>query len=688
VLFAATPRSLQLTQSSATARFARTPTERAAGASKPTSSLRTMSRNPETEQAIASALQQSAARRGRHDSYHYSDDDSDACSVQSYGSVGYGGDCENMSEVLRKCASQDWSERKEGLINLQVALKADTPLTRSEIKRATEIFTRMFSDPHVKVLSLFLEVLAEFVELYRDALQDWAGLLLTKLIQKTGAENLLNSGLTKVNKCLDIVRDVFPVDQQFSILMRFISDQTQTKSLKVKLSVLKYLLSIITDLQPMEFCNTAETRQAVQIILSWSQDKTADIRKLSYAVLTSLFDLNTSEFNALQGILPKNYQDLCNKILLEYVNNYQSNDPSTVLSNIGNNPMSPPSSLNLSNSLGRRDRKSSASSARSIVSPKSPKSKDEVLTSLKKTTAEIAKYTFDTAGEGYDSGIPSMPNSNLDLNAPDVPDAKARQAMTPSQPAYNPNHYQADDDDEEFLRNEEEIMEEDEKLVESLLQELSHHNTRVEQRKNALISLTKLIKEGNQVVWEEHFRTCLLMLFETMGDREHVIRTLALRVLREFLKHQQHRFQPFAEITILKTLEAHKDPSKEVVRAAEELTLSVLQAIPHKHCLQVLCPVISAGEFPVNQTAIKMVTKIVEDSTAEVVAQHLDAVCSSLIVAYQHQESSVRKDSVYGLVAVHQKVAPNALDEYTRTLSPGKLKLLKLYIMRASENKS
>ena len=165
-----------------------------------------------------------------------------------------------------------------------------------------------------------------------------------------------------------------------------------------------------------------------------------------------------------------------------------------------------------------------------------------------------------------------MPNSNVDLHGD----------LGSNNRIYNPSHYQDEDlvhqgtpdflidkeneidDDEDFLRNEAEIMQEDEKLVECILQELSHHNSRVEQRKSALISLTKLIKEGNPVVWEEHFKMCLMMLFETMGDKEPVIRALVLRVLREFLKHQHHRFQQYAEITILKTLEAHRDSQKDV----------------------------------------------------------------------------------------------------------------------------
>ncbi|XP_063716425.1 CLIP-associating protein 2-like isoform X3 [Symsagittifera roscoffensis] len=844
-------------------------------------SMRMLSDTPEARKAIEHALltnNSPGSHRGgggrspysvsggrvRHESFGnaLSDDDSDRCSLQSYDSR-FEGSFENMGEVLDKCAAQNWSDRKEGLLALQQALRSrQCQLNRAEIKKACDVFTRMFGDPHVKVLSLLLEVLADFVLTYFEALNDWLSVLLPKLLQKTGAENLLNSGLMKVNRCLEIVRSNFSLDLQFLILMKYIADQTQTKSLKVKLALLKYLLSVIDELTPHEFVNSADTRQALQLVLTWSTDKNNEIRRNAVAVVTSLFDLNTSEFNALQNALPKKeLQHLANNILHQYVNNFDNNNHNSSFSgtaagganssfssstNLGpaiqqntlsphlltysptsagnysadssysthsNNyvlrsPLSqqqPPNSLNLSSAssvqrrgvlgstggsnsninspslLNRtgpaaftqpRERKSSTSSNKSAsgivggssgsgfnvasagglssarrppstaggvggagddeglsyqfhhqqqqgVSPLTPNSQQAL---LHKTTADIHKYFGDSgrSAEGYDSGIPSMPNSNVDLHGD----------LGSNNRIYDPNHYadksgilespdfiakrtfDLEDDVDEYLcdnNNTSEVVEgdgdigkttsvtskidmqqqqEDEKLVEAILQELSHHNSRIEQRKSALISLTKLIKEGNSVVWEEHFKMCLMMLFETMSDKEPSIRALVLRVLKEFLKYQQHRFQKYSEITILKTLDAHKDSHKDVVRASEELTYSVVNAIEHTRCLQVLCPVVSAGDFPINQTAVKMLTKIIEDSPPEEVETFVEQVCPALMKAYEHQESSVRKDSVYGLVAVHQKVGQAMLDQYTNQLSHGKLKLLRLYISRASSGNS
>lgn len=127
-------------------------------------------------------------------------------------------------------------------------------------------------------------------------------------------------------------------------------------------------------------------------------------------------------------------------------------------------------------------------------------------------------------------------------------------------------------------------------MVADLLKELSNHNERPEERKGALVELLKVTREDNLAVWDEHFKTFLLLLLETLGDKDvgplcprwpvllggigalmlplcpaqHTIRALALRVLKEILKNQPARFKNYAELTIMKTLEAHKDSHKEV----------------------------------------------------------------------------------------------------------------------------
>lgn len=82
----------------------------------------------------AVSVQQKKPVRRRYESYGmYSDDDansdaSSACSERSYSSRNgsiptYMRQTEDVAEVLNRCASTNWSERKEGLLGLQNLLK-------------------------------------------------------------------------------------------------------------------------------------------------------------------------------------------------------------------------------------------------------------------------------------------------------------------------------------------------------------------------------------------------------------------------------------------------------------------------------------------------------------------------------------------------------------------------------------
>lgn len=219
-------------------------------------------------------------------------------------------------------------------------------------------------------------------------------------------------------------------------------------------------------------------------------------------------------------------------------------------------------------------------------------------------------------------------------------------------------------------------------LVAELLKELSNHNERVEERKIALYELMKLTQEESFSVWDEHFKTILLLLLETLGDKEPTIRALALKVLREILRHQPARFKNYAELTVMKTLEAHKDPHKEVVRAAEEAASVLATSISPEQCIKVLCPIIQTADYPINLAAIKMQTKVIERVSKETLNLLLPEIMPGLIQGYDNSESSVRKACVFCLVAVHAVIG-DELKPHLSQLTGSKMKLLNLYIKRA-----
>ncbi|KAG1937702.1 hypothetical protein F2P79_018132 [Pimephales promelas] len=766
--------------------------------------MRVLNTGTEVEAAVADALLLGDSRNKRKPvrRRYESDDDansdaSSACSERSYSSRNGGiphylRQTEDVAEVLNHCASSNWSERKEGLLGLQNLLKSQRILSRVELKRLCEIFTRMFADPHSKrVFSMFLETLVDFITVHREDLQDWLFVLLTQLLKKMGAD-LLGSVQAKVQKALDITRESFPFDQQFNILMRFIVDQTQTPNLKVKVAILKYIESLARHMDPADFVNSSETRLAVSRIITWTTEpKSSDVRKTLHnwayeelsgrpsttallpgeghleerckqaaqIVLISLFELNTPEFTMLLGALPKTFQDGATKLLHNHLKNSSNTSSVSSPSNtMGRTPPRHPTSrtspltsptncshggLSPSRLWGwsvdgllkhpspsppppppppSHSSIPAGPSLRAFRCALSPSmleydtenmNSDEIFSSLRGVTEAIQSFSYrsqedlnepirrdgkkdDATGkegaspgsdarmglEVVEGGRTALDNKTSLLNTPSprsfaVPRSRefAPYGYGDTITAYDKSALKEavfDDDVEQFR----------DYLVADLLKELSNHNERVEERKGALIELLKIAREDSLAVWDEHFKTILLLLLETLGDKDHTIRALALRVLKEILRNQPARFKNYAELTIMKTLEAHKDSHKEVVRAAEEAASTLASSIHPEQCIKVLCPIVQTADYPINLAAIKMQSKVVERIAKESLHQLLPDIIPGLLQGYDNTESSVRKASVFCLVAIYSVIGEE-LKPHLAQLTGSKMKLLNLYIKRA-----
>ncbi|XP_034466576.1 CLIP-associating protein 1-like isoform X18 [Hippoglossus hippoglossus] len=802
--------------------------------------MRILNTGTEVEAAVADALllgdsrsKRRPVRRRFESPGMYSDDDansdaSSACSERSYssrnGGVGphYLRQTEDVAEVLNHCASANWSERKEGLLGLQNLLKSQRMLSRVELKRLCEIFTRMFADPHSKrVFSMFLETLVDFIVLHRDDLQDWLFVLLTQLLKKMGAD-LLGSVQAKVQKALDITRESFPYEQQFNILMRFIVDQTQTPNLKVKVAILRYIEALARQMDPSDFVNSSETRLAVSRIITWTTEpKSSDVRKTLHnwageefsgrpstvaslpgegnleerckqaaqVVLIALFELNTPEFTMLLGALPKTFQDGTTKLLHNHLRNASAHSgivmaspsnsmgrppprqpgsrssPLTSPTNCSHGGLSPsrlwgwsadglskfPPPPFPSSPLPPPAAHSSLQAMRRAYSPSMLEydsenlNSEEIYSSLRGVTEAIQNFSFRSqedlmeplrrdgkrdgtsgfgassdsdprlGGDPVEGGRTALDNKTSVLNTP-----SPRSFAGPRFRDYNPYNYTDGistldkaalkealyEDAVEQLRDgrRQECVEnkiqnpkpfpagpaEQLELVGELLKELSQGQAGErgpEERRHTLLELLKVAREDSLVVWDEHFKTMLLLLLETLGDKDHTIRALALRVLKEILRNQAPRFKNYAELTIMKTLEAHKDSHKEVVRAAEEAASTLAGSIPPEQCIKVLCPIVQTADYPINLAAIKMQTRAIERITKEPLHQLLPDIIPGLLQGYDNTESSVRKASVFCLVSIYSVIGEE-LKPYLAQLTGSKMKLLNLYIKRAQTTTS
>ncbi|XP_067686714.1 CLIP-associating protein 1-like isoform X17 [Haliotis asinina] len=662
----------------------------------------------DVEDALFDALQRGPAKK-RFDMYDSDDNASETssvCSERSYNSYS-GRTSEDMQEIIAQLGSGSYTERKEGLISLQHLLRMNRYLSRVELKKVTEIFTRMFHDPHSKVFSIFLDTLVELIGLHCRDLLDWLYILLTRLLNKTGAD-MLGSVYAKLQKALDTVRENFPSDHQFNTITKFIIDSTQSPNLKVKIAMLHYLNSLIIHMASSDFVNTMDVRLAVSRIITWTTEpKNTEVRKAAQLVLIGLFNLNAPEFSLMLSALPKAFQDGATKILHNHIRT--TSEPMDVLSprnaaSPGQQRSRPPSR----SSIGHPDEFETEN-----LNP------EDIYNSIKKTSADIQNLSINSKLDHYDdikkkreftsqdSGIQDLRN-----DSPDAVDGGKRALH------YNPSHYQEEvrnrnamngynnklalaeavyDGENDFFNKAPwhtfllgspsyGSSPDQGELISEILNELSNHNERNSERQKAMITLMEITRDDQFGLWDEHFKTILLILLETLGDNDSQIRALAIKVLREILKKQPDRFKDYSELTILRILEAHKDPAKEVVLSAEACADTLSTAIPAEQCMRILNQIVQTAHYPVILAGIKMQTKVVERLDKEILERMLADVVPGLLRGYDAQESMVRKASVFCLVAIHLGVG-EVLRPYLQELSGSKMKLLNLYIKKAQAQK-
>ncbi|KRY21969.1 CLIP-associating protein 1-B [Trichinella patagoniensis] len=528
----------------------------------------------------------------------------------------------SMMDVLRSCSSTVWIERKEGLLCLQSFFRSGGRLTAGELKKACDLFARLFVDPHHKMFTVFLDTVIEFLQAHGSDIQDWLFVLLCRLLSKQSNE-LLPSVQSKLLKTMDVVRAVFPVEAQFQALTRYLVDPTQTPNVKMKLNVLNYLNALIYSMQSSHLTDTADMRMAISRIVQWTgEPKSTEVRRTAQATLLALFSLNTAMFSQILSSFSKAYQDTVSRILHTHVRHFP--DLSTLCIH------------------------DSAEQSSKVIERNS-----DVQDSLRRTSEEIMRYPFSsdckTTGSNGSTVMDSVDN-------------------------YFKNGSAGQGGRLELLSNGVNTDEErQEEIIGQILTELSNHNARNVERKKALSTLKHVSRDGSFTLWEENFKTILLILLETLGDDDPDIRAAALPVLKEICTRQPQRFQDYAELTILKLLDAHKDPERKVTRAAEDCATVLALHLAPLVCLRVLTPVILNDQGPALLAAIKMTTKVIEQMDTDELLRILKELVPGIIMGFENPtDSSVRKASVLCLVAVHKKVGFEVLEPFLEPLNSSK----------------
>ncbi|RTG86170.1 CLIP-associating protein 1/2, partial [Schistosoma bovis] len=555
--------------------------------------------------------------------------------------------------------------------------------------RSVPGYRRQSSSKVTSVVSLFMDTLQFFIKEYNPLLRDWLYTLLIRLLYRQSHE-ALSSHQKAIQETLFVLRSHFPLNSQFSSCCHFIMDNAHTPNFRVKTCLLEYMKDLILMMSPDLIANPSnEVINAIGKIISWSAEpKSADVRRMASRVVIKLFDLNSTSFSNLLQSLPRGVQDRAHEVLKTYqktatggglinLTDTNHNSPSWKSSSADQDHMifSPPSSGRYGSISGpyyssQRSHNSTGSDSGRV----SPESMNRI---IRETTDGLQSLSVGASGGGIPtsaitsptrrvSADPSFttndytyatngntgvlrtvqPNNFLNsqptsLQPPNIIPSNVNQCYASSQGTTASNDPTLQSTyglrTNKALLNTlinydpgDEMPPED--IMSEILQELSNHNERYEQRKTCMLKLIKLLRDGVISNWDEYFKPTLLILLETLGDDGHETRALALRVLQELVRAKPELFHDFAYLFVIKVLEACRDSEKSVIRAAEDCANTVAQNLPQELCLNVLTPLINDSQLHINLPAIKMQMQVIQNSSPELVHEFINALIPGLVI--------------------------------------------------------
>ncbi|XP_059614672.1 CLIP-associating protein isoform X2 [Phlebotomus argentipes] len=678
---------------------------------------------------------------------------SSVCSDRSFGNFRRGGDTyswsgsrsrldgyrsalEDIDDIIQYCASTQWTERRDGLVSLTQYLAEGKVLNQQQLQCMLDLFRKMFMDTQTKVYALFLDALNEVILAHANDLHDWLFILLTRLFLKLGTD-LLGSMQTKIWKTLDLVYEYFPGDLQIQSVFRILVDSAQTQNTKSRVATLKFLTNLAqTYCQPEHFSIQRPAEAAVIKIVQASQDKKSmELRNQARHCLFALYKCNPQNMTSLLQVLPKEHSDGV-KVIIQQNLRKGTDSPSSPLSCTSPKPqLSPSGPYSLQNNSSPRSRQSS-------VETSDPMNSEEVYKSLKKTTAEIQNYSFesklDRDANSKDSGISQMGggdhvtavqmteqylqtrtaspgtlgltqgatnglNGHFSLGEKDdsCNGSKTQSATTTESntPENTVRIDTTDCHDRSITKADITFDENGEIIIEKTLREsdivkaavLLNMDTPQTTVAQILSNLSACITYGNCQLPILHFKGIMKMLLNLLQSSNVIVLKSAIRALCKVVRSESMKpcWIQFLELILLKIIDSYRT-NRDVVSLIENSIPKIAAVLPLDLSINILNPVIATGEFPTNLCAVKILTELASKQGKNLTEHHLDVLMPNIALLTDDSQSMVRKAAVFCIVKLYIVMGEEKVKPKFSMLTGSKVRLLNVYInkFKSSQEKT
>uniref|UniRef100_A0AAG5D9Q0 TOG domain-containing protein n=1 Tax=Anopheles atroparvus TaxID=41427 RepID=A0AAG5D9Q0_ANOAO len=647
---------------------------------------------------------------------------------------------DDIETIIQLCASSHWSERKDGLVNLTQYLSEGKMLTFQQLQCVLDLFRKMFMDPHIKVYALFLDTVNELILSHSTDLHDWLFILLTRLFNKLGTD-LLGSMHGKIWKTLQLIYEYFPADLQLQCVFRILVDSVQTPNVKTRQATLKFLAQLATG-----YCTASQfvvhpqnvqvVNHAIQKIIQTSLDqKSIELKSQARLCIVALYNCNPSQMTMTLANLPKQYQDTAKAYIQHNMRRSASgNDsPSSPLSSSSPKPLLSPQQgpYSLQNIASPRSRQASVDVAAEAMNT------EEVYKNLRKTTAEIQNYSFesklDRDTNSKDSGISQMgethmmqsvtvldggggvygglPSNGLNghmggglagLEKDDSCNGSKTQSATTTESNTPENTVRLDSMDlahktvaqqtqmlqrhqsYSFTDNGELVLDkgvkEDDIIKAAIVLTLQ---SAPETTKQVLENLQVCIKHGSCELPIKNFKAIMKMLLHLMESQNNDVLTASLHTLGRIVRSAEMKtcWSNFLELILLKIIDCYKI-SKEVSREIDIIVMKIAGVLPLDISVNILNPVIATGEFPANLCALKILTQLTQKRGKDLTDNHLDSIMPNVARLADDGQSMVRKAAVFCIVELYIVMGEDRVKPKFSLLNASKIRLLNVYIAK------
>ncbi|KAG4077272.1 hypothetical protein HA402_009901 [Bradysia odoriphaga] len=359
--------------------------------------------------------------------------------------------------------------------------------------------------------------------------------------------------------------------------------------------------------------------------------------------------------------------------------------------------------LSLQNYSSQRSRQSSVESQ--------PMNTEEVYRNLRKTTAEIQNYSFETKldrdSNSKDSGISQMFDQQADhlslvtglnghmlvkkddsCNGSKPQSATTTESNTVRSDTIDANHKTLTS--QKYVANFV-VSQTGELIFDGDLEESEIVKTATmlsldsptDATIQVLNNLGDCIRHGNCELPIKHFKAIMKALLILVDSPQHKIVIAVIKVLAKIMRSEPMKLTwlNFLEMLLLKIIDCYK-MSKETSREIDFILPRIANHLPFEPTFNILYSIIGTGEYPTNLCAIKLLTELVDAKGTGITDKQLDSIMSVLALRTDKNQSMVRKATVFCIVRLYVRLGEERVRPKFSLLNSSKIRLLDVYIAK------